>query len=65
MQSFEELLLEEMIEEDDYDILDDDFSFIDALIDEEDEQAALFDSDEEDEDEDYENLEDEEVTENE
>ena len=58
MPNFEELLLEEMIEEDDFDIFDDEFSFIDALIDEEDEQAALFDSGEED-DEDYENLEEE------
>ncbi|MBP5595689.1 MAG: hypothetical protein J6Y02_09930 [Pseudobutyrivibrio sp.] len=59
MPNFEELLLEEMIEEDDFDIFDDEFSFIDALIDEEDEQAALFDSGEEDDDEDYENLEEE------
>ena len=59
MPNFEELLLEEMIEEDDLDIFDDEFSFIDALIDEEDEQAALFDSGEEDDDEDYENLEEE------
>ena len=59
MPNFEELLLEEMIEEYDFDIFDDEFSFIDALIDEEDEQAALFDSGEEDDDEDYENLEEE------
>ena len=47
-----------MIEEED-DFLYDEFSFIDALIDEEDEQAAIFTSDEEEDEEEYENLEEE------
>ena len=55
--SFEELLLEEMLEEED-DYLYDDFSFIDALIDEDEE--SLFDTDDVDEEDIFNEDEDEE-----
>ena len=46
-EGFEQLLLEEMQEEDD-DIIFDDFSFIDAFIDEDDEKVFEYDNEEED-----------------